>query len=74
MVASNFMSMYIQTNMVNVEIQLLHFRVAHYGICLTEFVGFPTSVVHHARIIAARIDAKVAFYLSGWTNLFPIED
>ncbi|KAG0569176.1 hypothetical protein KC19_6G071200 [Ceratodon purpureus] len=33
-------------------------NVAHYGIRLAEVAGIPASVVNHARIIAAKIDAK----------------
>lgn len=60
--------MCIQTNRMNVDNQFLlregSTNVAHYGIRLAETAGIPTSVVNHARIIAAKIDAKVyTFYL-----------
>lgn len=33
-------------------------NVAHYGIRLAEVAGIPASVVNHAKIIAAKLDAK----------------
>ena len=57
------LSAYIQTNTMNVDNQFLlregHTNVAHYGIRLSEVAGIPASVVNHARVIAAKIDANV---------------
>lgn len=51
------------TLVINVDNQFLlregSTSVAHYGIRLAEVAGIPASVVNHARIIAAKIDAKV---------------
>lgn len=55
--------MSIYTNTIDVDYQFLlregSTNVAHYGIRLAEVAGIPASVVNHARIIAAKIDAKV---------------
>lgn len=71
------LSVCIQTNRMNVDNQFLlregSTNVAHYGIRLAETAGIPTSVVNHARIIAAKIDAKVTYILPGLIKLWAID-
>lgn len=49
-------------------------NIAHYGIRLAEIAGIPASVVSHARLIAAKIDAKVCslpkLLKFGWTDQY----